>query len=318
MASKFPRVFVAGHAGLIGSAMLRRLQRAGWPVLTRSRAALDLRDGAAVRAFFDTHRPDYVVLAAGRVGGIVENISRPADFIRDNLAIQQAVLPAAHAAGTRKLIFFGSSCMYPRDAAQPMAEAALWTGAPEPTSLAYATAKLAGLQMCLAYNQQFGAQRFIPVIPNSVYGPNDHFEAERGHVLSALIRRFHTAAAEGREEITLWGSGAARREFLHADDLADACFALLAGETGELALPLNIGCGDDISIRELATKIAGIAGFSGRILWDTSKPGGAPRKLLDSARINAFGWRPSVALDSGLRATYRWYVEAQMLEEQPA
>jgi len=312
------QVYVAGHNGLIGSAMLRRLAREGMPVLTRGPAALDLRDGAAVAEFFAAQRPEYVVLAAGRVGGIVENMSKPADFLRDNLAIQQSVLQAAHMSGVRKLIFFGSSCMYPREAAQPMAERALWTGAPEPTSLAYATAKLAGLQMCLAYNQQFGGQRFIPVIPNSVYGPNDDFEPERGHVLSALIRRFHAAVAEGREEITLWGSGAARREFLHADDLANACFTLLVRDTSEVSLPVNIGGGEDISIRDLAGMIAGIAGYTGRIFWDVTKPDGAPRKLLDSTRMRAFGWRPSVTLEAGLRAAYRWYVENKVRQEQLA
>ena len=312
------QVYVAGHAGLIGSALVRRLSRAGVHVLTRSRAALDLTDGTAVAAFFEAYRPDHVVLAAGRVGGIVENLSCPADFIRENLAIQLNVLQAAHETGVRKLIFFGSSCMYPREAAQPMAETALLTGAPEPTSLAYAVAKLAGLQMCLAYTQQFGEQRFIPVIPNSVFGPNDHFDPRRGHVLSALIRRFHEAVSTGADEITLWGSGAPRREFLHADDLAHACFALLTEETDGLTLPLNIGGGADISIRELATMIADIAGFSGRILWDTTKPDGAPRKLLDSTRMRDFGWRPVVDLASGLRATYRWYAENKVFQEQPA
>ena len=306
---------MAGHAGLIGSAMLRRLEGAGWPVLTRSRAALDLTDGAAVSGFFAAHRPAYVVLAAGRVGGIVENLSYPFDFIRDNLAIQLNVLQAAHAVGVKKLIFFASSCMYPRDAAQPMSETALLTGVPEPTSLPYAVAKLAGLHMCLAYNRQYGEPRFIPVIPNSVFGPNDEFDPRRGHVLSALIRRFHEAVREGRDEITLWGSGTPRREFLYVEDLADACFALLTGDLDEVSLPLNIGIGTDLSIRELAGKIAEISGFSGRILWDVTKPDGAPCKLLDGERMRAFGWRPGVDLDTGLRATYRWYTENEMLRE---
>ncbi len=289
--------------------MLRRLARENIQVVTRGRAELDLTYGAAVNAFFAAQRPAYVVLAAGRVAGIVENRTYPADFIRTNLAIQLNVMQAAHAADVQKLIFFGSSCIYPRICPQPMAESALLTGVPEPTSMAYAVAKLAGIQMCLAYNQQFGGQRFLPVIPNSVYGPDDDFNPERGHVLGALMQRFDAAKRAGLGEVTLWGTGAPRREFVYADDVADACFALLAGETDGLALPLNIGAGTDISIRDLAEKIAGIVGYTGRINWDVSKPDGAPQKLLDSTRMNDFGWRAATDFTDGLRATYDWFCD---------
>lgn len=303
------RIYVAGHTGLIGSAVTRRLQQLGHTPLVRRRAELDLMDAARVAQFFAAEQPDYVVMAAGRVGGIVENRSYPADFLHENLALQLNVLGAAHAAGVKKLIFFASSCMYPRECAQPMAEEALLSGRPEPTSLAYAISKLAGMQMCLAYNQQFGAQRFIPVIPNSVFGPNDNFDPQRGHVLSSLIRRFHEAAQADAEHVTLWGTGTPKREFIYADDVADACIALLTKDTAELQLPLNIGVDEDLSIRELAEAIAGVIGYRGRILWDTSMPDGAPRKLLDSRRIREFGWAPKATLEEGLRATYQWYLQ---------
>jgi GDP-L-fucose synthase len=310
------RIYVAGHTGLIGAAVFRRLQRLGHTPLVRRRAELDLMDAAKVAQFFAAEQPDYVVMAAGRVGGIVENRSYPADFLRENLALQLNVLGAAHAAGVKKLIFFASSCMYPRECAQPMAEEALLTGQPEPTSLAYAISKLAGMQMCLAYNQQFGAQRFIPVIPNSVFGPNDNFDPKRGHVLSSLIRRFHEASQTGADSVTLWGTGTPKREFVYADDLADACIALLTEDTSELQLPLNIGVGEDLSIHELAEAIAGVIGYRGQIQWDTSMPDGAPRKLLDSRRIREFGWAPKTTLEEGLRATYLWYLGYLQKAEQ--
>ncbi len=303
-------VYVAGHRGLIGSAMVRRLQSAGYAnLLLRDHAELELTDPVATGRFFDEHRPEYVVLAAGRVGGIVENQTYPADFINTNLAIQLNVLQAAHRSGVKKLILFGSSCMYPRECPQPMAEDVLLSGKPEPTSLAYAIAKLAGVQMCLAYNKQYGEQRFIPVIPNSAYGPNDNFDPKAGHVLSVLIRRFHEAKITGAKNITLWGSGNPRREFIHADDIADACLWLLGQEGSDLELPINIGVGRDYSIRELAEAIARVVGYSGKIEWDTGKPDGAPRKLLDSARIQSLGWKANVDFENGLRATYDWYLE---------
>lgn len=304
------KVYVAGHRGLIGSAMVRSLHAQGYGnVLVADHDQLELTDTAAVDRFFVEQAPAYVVLAAGKVGGIVENQTYPADFLNTNLSIQLNVLRAAHRAGVRKLILFASSCMYPRECPQPMAESALLSGQPEPTSLAYAVSKLAGMQMCLAYNQQYGERRFIPVIPNSAFGPNDNFDPRSGHVLSALIRRFHEARQTGASSLTLWGSGAPRREFIHADDIASACLALLTSNTDDLSLPVNVGTGYDFSIRELAEHIAQVVGFEGAIEWDTSKPDGAPRKLLDSSRIQSFGWSPTIDFKRGLAETYRWYLE---------
>lgn len=309
MMNKTDRIYVAGHTGLIGSAMVRRLEKEGFGNLLLARhAELELTDAVEVDRFFDQQRPDYVVLSAGKVGGIIENKTYPADFMNANLAIQLNVLRAAQRTGVKKLIFFASSCMYPRECPQPMPETALLSGYPEPTSLAYAMSKLAGMQMCLAYNQQYGEKRFIPVIPNSAYGPNDNFDPQGGHVLSALIRRFHEAKAAGAASVVLWGSGSPRREFVHADDIADACLALLNGDISELQLPVNMGTGSDISIRELAKKVAKVVGFTGAIECDTSKPDGAPRKLLDSTRIREFGWNPETDFDAGLQSTYEWYL----------
>jgi GDP-L-fucose synthase len=308
--NKTDKIFVAGHTGLIGSAVVRRLQKDGFDnLLLAGHKALELTDVAAVDRFFDQHSPEYVVLAAGRVGGIIENKTYPADFINANLAIQLNVLKAAHRAGVRKLILFASSCMYPRECLQPMAETALLSGYPEPTSLAYAISKLAGMQMCLAYNQQYGEQRFIPVIPNSAFGPNDNFDPKSGHVLSSLIRRIHEARQTGAPNLTLWGSGTPRREFIHTDDIADACISLLAGDTSMIALPLNMGTGRDFSIHELAETIARVVGYHGTIDWDTSKPDGAPRKLLDSSRLRTFGWQPAVDFETGIKSTYQWYLD---------
>lgn len=307
---KDARIFVAGHAGLIGSAMLRRLKAAGYGnLLALPRSGLDLEDAAQVTRFFDTSRPQYVILAAGRVGGIVENQTYPADFMEKNLAIQLNVLGAARRAGVSKLIFFASSCMYPRECAQPMSEDMLLSGKPEPTSLPYAISKLAGTHMCLAYNKQLGETRFLPVIPNSAYGPNDNFDPASGHVLSALIARFHDAMRRGAESVTLWGTGLPRREFVHADDIAGACLHLLQNDVSGLAFPVNIGVGHDLSIRELAQKIADVVGYEGRIDWDSSRPDGAPRKLLDSRRLRDSGWAPGTDFAEGLRQTYKWYVE---------
>jgi GDP-L-fucose synthase len=304
------KIHVAGHRGLIGSAVVRALELQGYNNLVyRSRAELDLADDAAVARFFARERPEYVVLAAGRVGGIIVNRDFPADFITENLAIQLNVMRAARNAGVRRLIFFASSCMYPKRAQQPMAEHLLLTGMPEETSMAYAISKLAGLQMCLAYNRQYGGQRFVPVIPNSVYGANDNFDPASGHVLSALIHRFHAAKARGDATVTLWGSGTPRREFLYADDLAEACLMLLDADLSQVELPLNIGPGEDVSIAELASLVARVVGFKGSIEWDRSKPDGTMRKLLDSGRVRGLGWRPATALEAGIRSTYDWYRE---------
>jgi GDP-L-fucose synthase len=304
------KVFVAGHLGLLGSAMVRRLAGdARYKLITATHAEIELADAPAVDAFFQRNQPEYVILSAGRVGGILENKSYPADFISANLAIQLNVLQAAHRTGVSKLLLFASSCMYPREAPQPMAESALFTGRPEPTSMAYAISKMAGMQLCLAYNQQYGGNRFLPLIPNSVYGPNDNFQPDKGHVLSALIRRFHDAKASGAGEVTLWGTGAPKREFLYADDLADACLFLLENDTSDLPQPINIGTGSDISIRDLATLVASTVGYEGKVRWDTDKPDGAPRKLLDSSRIHDFGWRSSTDLATGVAKTYQWYLQ---------
>jgi GDP-L-fucose synthase len=302
------RIYVAGHGGLIGSALVRLLRARGCTkVITRSRRELDLTDRDSVDRFFKRQNPEYVLLAAGRVGGIVANRDRPADFLTENLAIQANVIGAAHRAGVKRLVFFASSCMYPREAAQPMAESALFTGRPEETSMAYAVAKAAGTQLCLAYNQQHGGKRFVPLIPNSVYGPQDNFDPATGHVLAALIARFHAAKTKGAGSVTLWGSGKPRREFLYADDLAEACWLLLTADLSDVELPLNVGPGTDTSVRELASTIADTVGYRGKVEWDTSMPDGAPRKLLDSSRIKRLGWKAQVALSDGIHRTYEWY-----------
>lgn len=304
------RVYVAGHQGLLGSAMLRRLTGdERYELITATHAELELADSAAVDAFFQRNQPEYVILSAGRVGGILENKSYPADFISSNVAIQLNVLQAAQHHGVEKLLLFASSCMYPREAAQPMAESALFTGRPEPTSMAYAISKMVGVQLCLAYNQQYGGNRFLSLIPNSVYGPNDNFQPDKGHVLSALIRRFHDAKMSGIDEVTLWGTGSPMREFIYADDLADACQILLENDTSDLLLPVNIGTGSDISIKDLAVLVAQTVGYEGKLRWDSTKPDGAPRKLLDSSRIHDFGWRSSTDLVTGVAKTYQWYLQ---------
>ena len=308
--NKLDKIFVAGHTGLIGSALTHRLKNKGFThLLLPSRTEVDLTDAVAVDRFFDQNLPDYVLLAAGKVGGIIDNQNFPADFMNTNLAIQLNVLRAAHRLRVRKLIMFASSCMYPRDCPQPMAEKALLSGNPEPTSLAYAISKLAGLQMCLAYNQQYGEQRFIPVIPTSAFGPNDNFDYKSAHVLSALISRIHEAHQTDAPSLKLWGSGTPRREFIHSHDIADACIALLEGDTSSVELPLNIGTGRDFKISELAEAIANVVGYKGMFEWDKIKPDGAPRKLLDSSRLLAFGWTPKISIEDGLLSTYQWYLQ---------
>lgn len=301
-------LFVAGHRGLIGSSVLRRLAVEGYQnIVTRTHAELDLADSIATDRFFAEHRPAAVVLAAGLVGGILDNQKHPADFIETNLAIQLSVLGASRRHGVRRTVFFGSSCMYPRECAQPMPEHALLSGRPESTSIAYALAKLAGVETCLAFNRQDQKVRFLPLIPNSVYGPGDNFNPETSHVLASLVRRLVEAAAESRTEVALWGSGAPRREFVYVDDVADATFAVLTRDIGTLEFPVNIGSGSDISIRELAEKIAESSDFRGIIRWDRTKPDGALKKLLDCNRAHQWGWHPQTSLDIGLQKTILAY-----------
>jgi GDP-L-fucose synthase len=300
-------VFVAGHRGLAGSAIARRLERDGHErLLLRKRSELDLRDQAAVDAFFAIEKPQYVFLAAAKVGGIHANRSFPADFIRDNLQIQTNVIDAAHRHGARKLLFLGSSCIYPKLAPQPMPESCLLTGSLEPTNEWYAIAKIAGLKMCQAYRNQFGFNA-ISVMPTNLYGPGDNFDLESSHVLPALLRKFHEAKRQRLDKAEVWGTGTPRREFLHVDDLADACVHLMERyESGEL---INVGWGEDLSIRDLAHLVAKTVGYEGQLVFDPSKPDGTPRKLLDTTRLTAFGWRPRISLEDGLRATYQWFLE---------
>ena len=281
-------------------------------LITSTRLKLDLTDFLAVDEFFRTFRPKFVFLAAGRVGGIVENQMHPVDFINSNISIQLNVLQAAHRYNVNKLLFFGSSCMYPRECIQPMSEDDLLSGKPEETSIAYAVSKLAGLQMCFAYNKQFGEQKFIPVIPNSAYGPFDNFDPSSGHVLSVLIRKFHEAKQKSMNYISLWGTGNPRREFIHADDIATASVLSMTCDQKNLDLPLNIGVGIDYSIKELASYISGIVGYTGEIRWDTSKPDGAPKKLLDSRKIQSLGWVPKISLQQGIKSTYEWFLENEL------
>jgi GDP-L-fucose synthase len=299
-------VYVAGHRGLVGSAIVRRLEAEGYRrVLTRPRAELDLTDAAAVEGFFAAERPEYVFLAAARVGGILANKTRPAEFIRENLLIQTNVIDAAYRHGARKLLFLGSSCIYPKHAPQPMKEEHLLTGPLEPTNEAYAVAKIAGIAMCQAYRAQHGWSA-ISLMPSNLYGPGDNFDLETSHVLPALIRRFHEAKQSGADEVVLWGTGTPRREFLHVDDLADAAvFLIQRYDSPEI---INVGTGEDISIRDLAAMVADVVGYTGRIAWDAEKPDGTPRKLLDVSRIKLLGWSPGTELRAGTTATYDWYL----------
>jgi GDP-L-fucose synthase len=299
-------IFVAGARGLVGSALCRALAARGFTrVLAPSRSALDLRDREAVTGFFAAERPDYVFMAAAKVGGIVANDSYPADFIRDNLEIQTNVIDAAYRAGVRKLCFLGSSCIYPRLAPQPLNESSLLTGPLEPTNQWYAIAKIAGIKMCQAYALQYGFNA-ISVMPTNLYGPGDNFDLQTSHVLPALLRKFHAAKETGAAEVTVWGSGSPRREFLYVDDLADAlCFLMERYDSPEI---INVGWGEDVTIAELARTIADIVGFRGGIVFDRSKPDGTPRKLLDVGKIGGLGWRARTPLQDGIRKTYGWYL----------
>jgi len=308
--NKTSRIYVAGHRGLVGSAIVRRLEMDGHEnLLLRTRTELDLRDRQATFTFFEQECPEYVFLAAAKVGGILANDTYPADFLSENLAIQQNVIQAAHRFGVTKLLFLGSSCIYPRECPQPIKEDYLLTGPLEPTNEWYAIAKIAGIKLCQAYNKQHRT-RFISAMPTNLYGPNDNFDLSTSHVLPAMIRKFHEAKVQQettgeKATVTLWGSGNPRREFLHVDDLADACLHLMRHYEGND--PINVGTGEDVTIRELAEIIAEVTGFEGEVVWDASKPDGTPRKLLDVTRMQNLGWSASIPLAHGIRDTSHWF-----------
>jgi GDP-L-fucose synthase len=300
-------IFVAGERGLVGSALVRALESRGFTnLISAPRAALDLREQLAVDRFFTLRRPQYVFMAAAKVGGIAANDRYPADFIRDNLLIQNNLIDASHRHGVRKFCFLGSSCIYPRLAPQPLREDSLLTGPLEPTNEWYAVAKIAGIKMCLAYARQYGF-RAISAMPTNLYGPGDNFDLQSSHVLPALIRKFHEAKESGSAAVTVWGSGSPRREFLHVDDLADAlCLLMISYDSPEI---INIGCGADVTIAELAALVRDVVGFKGELTFDHSKPDGTPRKLLDVTKMTELGWKPRIALADGIRSTYHWFLE---------
>jgi GDP-L-fucose synthase len=300
------RIFVAGHRGLVGSAICRRLSHLGHAdVLTATRDQLDLRDQAAVNYWFRANRPEFVYLVAGTVGGIMANSTRPAEFIYDNMMIHATVVHSSHLFSVKKLLYLGSSCIYPRHATQPMKEEELLCGPLEPTNEAYAIAKIAGIKLCQSYRKQYHSD-FISAMPTNLYGPNDNFDLTSSHVLPAMIRKFHDARQEGRDEVTMWGTGTPRREFLHVDDLADACVFLMNNYNE--AMHINVGTGEDLSIRELAEMVRRVVHPTAKIVWDTTKPDGSPRKLLDVSRLHALGWRHRMSLGEGIEQTYSWFL----------
>ena len=315
MTTETNRVFVAGHRGMVGSAIVRHLQALGQnDLLMATHAELDLKDQAAVNRFFAAQPIDHVVLAAARVGGIHANNTYPAEFLYDNLMMQANVIQAAHAAGVQRLLFLGSSCIYPRLAAQPMPEDALLTGTLEATNEPYAIAKIAGIKLCESYNRQYGRD-YRSVMPTNLYGPGDNYHAENSHVIPALLRRFHDAVQGGAAEVVIWGSGTPMREFLHVDDMAAASVHVMnltsevyASQTQPMLSHINVGTGVDCTIRELAETIAQVTGFNGRLVWDSSKPDGTPRKLMDVSRLQALGWRSRIGLQAGLQDAYRWFL----------
>jgi GDP-L-fucose synthase len=301
---KSDKIFVAGHRGMVGSALVRRLETENFTnLLTRDRSQLDLSDECAVENFFEQSRPDVVVLAAAKVGGIKANNDFPVEFLVDNLRIQNNVIRSAHQTRARKLLFLGSSCIYPKLAPQPIPENALLTGPLEPTNEAYALAKITGIKLCQAYAREYGAN-FISVMPTNLYGPNDNFDLETSHVLAALLRKAYEAKIRGARKLVVWGTGEPRREFLHVDDLAAACVLLL--EKYDLPEIINVGCGEDVTIRELAELICNVVGFDGELVWDKTKPDGTPQKLLDVTKIRALGWAPTIPLRKGIAQTYDW------------
>jgi GDP-L-fucose synthase len=302
------RIYVAGHLGLVGSALVRSLRASGYDnLVTRSHEELELESQHDVRGFFEAERPEYVFLAAAKVGGIMANQTFPADFIRSNLVIELNVIESAYRCGVKKLMFLGSSCIYPKLAPQPIPETALLAGPLEPTNEPYAVAKIAGIKLCESYNRQFGTN-FVSVMPTNLYGPGDNFDLQNSHVLPAMLRKFHEAKERRDAQVVLWGTGTPRREFLHVDDMARACVFLMERWNGSEIV--NIGCGEDVSIGELAELVGRTVGFEGRIVFDSSKPDGSPRKLLDTSRLRGLGWSPTIGLEEGIRETYRWFVEA--------
>jgi len=304
--SKSDKIFVAGHRGMVGSALVRRLEAEGFAnVLKRDRSQLDLTDESAVAKFFADEPPDVVVVAAAKVGGIKANNEYPVEFLLENLRIQNNIIRSAFEAGVRKLLFLGSSCIYPKFAPQPIPETALLTGPLEPTNEAYAIAKIAGIKLCQAYAREYGAT-FISVMPTNLYGPNDSFDLETSHVLPALLRKAHDAKTRNENKLIVWGTGKPRREFLHVDDLASACLLLL--EKYDSPEIVNIGCGEDITVRELAELICDVVGFNGELVWDATKPDGTPRKLLDITKIRALSWQPTIPLRQGIAQTYEWFL----------
>jgi GDP-L-fucose synthase len=301
------KIFVAGHRGLVGSAIVRKLEAEGFRnVITRGRRELDLRNEAAVKEFFAREKPEVVVLAAAKVGGIKANNDYPVEFLLENLAIQNNVVSAAHENNARKLLFLGSSCIYPKHAPQPIPEDALLSGKLEPTNDAYAIAKIAGIKLCQAYAREYG-ETYISAMPTNLYGPGDNFDLNSSHVLPALMRKAHEAKVNGARELVVWGTGQPRREFLHVDDMASACLFLLRNyDSPEI---VNVGCGEDVTIRELAELVCEVVGFEGELTFDASKPDGTPRKLLDVSRLSALGWRPGISLRDGVASTYEWFLE---------
>jgi GDP-L-fucose synthase len=300
-------IYVAGHRGLVGSALVRALRAAGFNnLILRTRQELDLTRQDAVERFFAEHRPEYVFVAAARVGGILANDSYPVEFLRDNLAIHSNIIDSAYRNGARKLLYLGSSCVYPKHAPQPMQEECLLSGPLEPTNEWYAVAKIAGIKMCQAYRRQYGFNA-IAVMPTNLYGPGDNFDLASSHVLPALLRKIHEAKQSGAPTVEIWGTGTPKREFLHVDDLAGACLFLMQRYADSLWI--NVGCGQDQTIAELAQAITRVVGFQGVLRFDSSKPDGTPRKLLDTTRVTALGWKPSIGLEEGLRTTYRWFLE---------
>ena len=313
--NKNSKIYIAGHRGLVGSALVRRLQAQGYTnLVTSTHAELELRDQAAVQAFFAAEKPEYVILAAAKVGGIHANNTYPAEFIHDNLVIQTNVIHSAWQNNVNRLLFLGSSCIYPKNAPQPMTEDCLLTGPLEPTNRPYALAKIAGIEMCHAYNRQYGT-KYMAAMPTNLYGPNDNYDLNNSHVLPALIRKMHEAKQSGAKEVVVWGTGTPKREFLYSEDMADACIFLLNMSDNDLASILspdasvppliNIGCGEDLTIRELAELVAGVIGFNGNLSFDTSKPDGTMRKVMDVSRIRNLGWKPEMALEAGIALAYQ-------------